>query len=59
MLCQRFSGSLRRQRAIKRSISEGTPPVRVAMFVGSSRRIAESVDTSEPPSNARRPVTIS
>ena len=42
-----------------RSMSFGRPWTIVLAVFGSSRRIAESVETVVGPSNARRPVTIS
>src|SRR5437016_4029472 len=59
MDCQRAFGSLRRHMAMICSNSIGTPGARSGIGFTSSRRTAESVEIPDPPSKARRPVTIS
>ena len=59
MDCQRAFGSLRRHMAMICSNSIGTPGASSGIGFTSSRKTAESVEIPEPPSKARRPVTIS
>src|ERR1035438_6598365 len=59
MDCQRALGSLGRQRLMIASSSGGVSGATSANGFTSSRRTDESVEILDPPSNARRPLTIS